>query len=107
MNDLRGATGIFLFLAFAQGACGKLTPEQIQALPPPASRQVAFSQDIKPIFDASCVKCHGRGRSKGGFQIDTRDTVLKGGDSGPAVVAGHKARRACSSNWWPELTRTM
>lgn len=88
MNDLRGATGIWLFLAFAPWAFGKMTPEQIQSLPPPASRAVVFSQDIKPIFDASCVRCHARGRSKGGFQLDTRETVLKGGDSGPAVVPG-------------------
>lgn len=88
MNDLRGATGIWLFLAFCPCALGKMTPEQIQSLPPAASRSVVFSQDIKPIFDASCVKCHGGGRTKGGFQLDTRETVLQGGDSGRAVVPG-------------------
>ena len=36
----------------------------------------------------SCVKCHGRGKAKGDFQIDTRDTFLKGGESGPAVLEG-------------------
>ena len=35
-----------------------LTPQQIQSLPPPVSRTVNFSQDIKPIIDASCLKCH-------------------------------------------------
>src|SRR5204863_9472166 len=47
--------------------------------------------DIKPILEASCVKCHGRGKEKGGFKLDTRVTLLKGGDSGPAVIAGHSA----------------
>src|SRR6185295_3047647 len=28
---------------------------------------------------------------KGGFKIDTRETFLKGGDSGPAAVAGQSA----------------
>ena len=51
-----------------------------------ASLQVA--KDIKPIIDASCIRCHARGRSKGGFQLDTRETVLKGSDSGPVVVLG-------------------
>jgi mono/diheme cytochrome c family protein len=88
MNDFRGAIGVCIFLIFAPGAFAKLTPEQIQALPPAASRTIVFSQDIKPIFDSSCIKCHARGRSKGGFQLDTRETILKGGDSGAAVVVG-------------------
>jgi mono/diheme cytochrome c family protein len=88
MSDLRGAIGISLFLAFTPWAVGKMTPDQIQSLPPSASRKVLFAQDIKPIFDASCVRCHGRGRTKGGFQLDTRETVLLGGDSGPVVVLG-------------------
>src|SRR5579872_4641077 len=88
MNGFRAATGILLFLGAAPGAFGKLTPEQIQALPSAAPRAIVFSQDIKPIFDASCVKCHARGRTKGGFQLDSRETVLKGGDSGVAVVLG-------------------
>lgn len=88
MNDLRAAIGICLLLALAPSAMAKLTAEQIEALPPAVSRTVVFSKDIKPIFDASCVKCHARGRSKGGFQLDSRDTILKGGESGPAVMSG-------------------
>lgn len=65
-----------------------MTPEQVRSLPPPATRQVVFSKDIKPIFEASCIKCHGRGRGEGGFRLDTRDTLIKGGDSGPVVAAG-------------------
>ncbi|WP_160164590.1 DUF1549 domain-containing protein [Pedosphaera parvula] len=47
-----------------------------------------FSKEVKPIFESSCIKCHGRGRDKGGFQLDSRETLLKGGDSGVAVVPG-------------------
>ena len=65
-----------------------LTPEQAAQLPPPAGHRVDFSKEIKPIFEASCIKCHGRGREKGGFRIDNRETLLKGGDSGPAVAPG-------------------
>lgn len=69
----------------------KLSPEDIKRLPPPATRSVDFARDIKPIFDASCVKCHGRGKSKGGFQLDSRETFLKDADSGPVVVLGNSA----------------
>src|SRR5271156_2819628 len=66
-----------------------LTPEQIKALPPPVSSPVDFKSQIKPIFEASCIRCHGRGRNRGGFQIDSRQSLLKGGDTGPGAAPGH------------------
>jgi cytochrome c553 len=45
-------------------------------------------RDVKPILEASCVKCHGRGREEGGFRIDTRQTLLSGGELGLAVAPG-------------------
>src|SRR5260370_32482578 len=72
-------------------ALAKITPDQAAQLPAPASHQIDFSKEIKPIFEASCIKCHGRGRAKGDFRLDTRETILKGGESGPALVAGNSA----------------
>jgi mono/diheme cytochrome c family protein len=69
-----------------------LTPEQLAKLPPAAQETVNFSRDIKPIFEASCVKCHGRGKDKGGFRLDNREALLKGGDSGPVAIAGQSAQ---------------
>lgn len=69
-------------------ASAKFTPEQREKLPPAVTREVDFKRDVKPILDASCIKCHGRGKSKGDFAIDTRETFLKGGESGPAVIPG-------------------
>lgn len=68
-----------------------LTPEQLAQLPPPVQRPIHFSADIKPILEKSCLQCHGHGRAKGGFRIDSRETILAGGDSGPAVVPGKSA----------------
>jgi hypothetical protein len=65
-----------------------ITSEQARQLPPPADHQINFSAEIKPILEASCIKCHGRGRAKGDFRIDSRETLLKGGSTGPAVVPG-------------------
>jgi hypothetical protein len=69
-------------------AWGKLTPEQLLKLPPPATREIDFKKDIKPIFEASCIKCHGRGKDKGGLAIDNRQTFLKGGDDGAVAIPG-------------------
>lgn len=58
-------------------------------LPPPASRPVDFQKEIAPLFEATCIKCHGKGREKGGFSIETRASFLKGGDTGKAAELGH------------------
>src|SRR2546423_3123139 len=78
---------VVLFASFSL-ARAALTPEQAAQLPPAVKRPVSFSKEIKPIFEASCIKCHGRGRVKAGFRLDTRETLLKGGDTGPAIVPG-------------------
>ncbi|MBI3868206.1 MAG: DUF1549 domain-containing protein [Verrucomicrobia bacterium] len=69
-------------------ATAKLKPEQAASLPPPAAKTVRFQEDIRPILESACVKCHGRGKAKGGFSIETRELLLKGGDSGAAVTTG-------------------
>src|SRR5271168_1069974 len=77
--------------ALALSSRAGLTPEQVQALPPPADHRVDFATEVKPVFEASCIRCHGRGRDRGGLRIDSRDTLLKGGDTGPAIVVGKSA----------------
>ncbi|HZM05490.1 MAG TPA: DUF1549 domain-containing protein, partial [Candidatus Saccharimonadales bacterium] len=80
---------VALFALLGTPAWADLTPAQIKALPPAATHPIDFKKEIKPIFEATCIRCHARGRSEGGLKIDTRQTLLKGGDSGPAVVPGH------------------
>src|SRR5580658_9924590 len=76
-----------LFAAVAASGEG-LTAEQVKTLPPPANHRVDFKSEVQPIFEASCIRCHGRGRDRGGLRIDSRDSLLKGGDTGPAAVSG-------------------
>ena len=49
-----------------------------------------FESKVRPIFVDHCYSCHSveAGKNKGGLHLDTRDAVLKGGDSGPALIAG-------------------
>ena len=74
-----------------KGAALTITPELIAKLPGPANRPVDFVKDIKPLFDASCVQCHAKGKAKGGLSLETRDALLKGGEGGPVVVPGKSA----------------
>ena len=91
MKGLVSIIAIIGLLACGSAVQAKLSPEQLKQLPPPAPRPVRFAQDIKPMLEASCVKCHGRGRSKGDFRLETRETFLQGGGSGPAVSVGNSA----------------
>ncbi len=88
MTTFHSATFALLWLACLPCARAALSADEVKSLPPPAARPVSFAKDVQPVLESGCVKCHGRGRSQGGFQIDTRETLLKGGDSGPAVIAG-------------------
>ena len=67
-----------IILAMVLSCAAKLTVEQQRQLPAAVTDKVEFARDIQPIFEASCVKCHGRGKENGGFRLDTRETFLKG-----------------------------
>ena len=48
-----------------------------------------FEKDIRPILKAQCFHCHGEdGEMKGELDVRLARFILKGGESGPAVVAG-------------------
>ena len=66
--------------------------EAIAKLPPASGRAVDFNRDIRPILETSCVKCHGRGKANGDWRLDTRETFLQPGGSGPAAVLGDSAK---------------
>jgi hypothetical protein len=46
-----------------------------------------FETRIRPLLAEKCFACHTQARL-GGMQIDSRETLLKGGNSGPAIVPG-------------------
>jgi cytochrome c553 len=49
-----------------------------------------FESRIRPVLVEHCYKCHAdRGKSpKGGLRVDSRAALLRGGDTGPAIVPG-------------------
>ena len=50
-----------------------------------------FEERIRPVLVERCIECHGdkTPKPKGGLRLDTREGLLKGGHSGPAVVPGN------------------
>ena len=60
---------------------------------PPASDQkgVTYAKDIKPIFEKSCVKCHGAEKPKAKLRLDSLEGALKGGEDGKVIEPGNSA----------------
>jgi len=66
----------------------------LSKLPPPSSQKnVTYQLDIKPIFDKSCIKCHGpQPKPKAKLRLDSLADVLKGGEDGKVVEPGNSAK---------------
>jgi mono/diheme cytochrome c family protein len=43
---------------------------------------------ILPVFESRCTSCHNEDKPKGGLRLGTPEGLIKGGDNGPALVAG-------------------
>jgi len=92
MNKLSFA--ILLGLVAASGvvsAAEKLdfSKLDLSKLPPAADKTgLTYAQDIKPLLDASCVRCHGQDRPKAGLRLDSAEGILQGTHDGKVVVPG-------------------
>jgi hypothetical protein len=57
------------------------------------SSEDLFESKIRPILVEHCYECHSADKKqKGNLLLDTKDATLKGGDTGPALVAGDPAK---------------
>lgn len=66
-----------------------LLPLLTACLTPVSSNQAAFYEsEIAPILRRNCVRCHGVEEREAGLDLRTLRGILRGGESGPAVVWG-------------------
>jgi hypothetical protein len=92
MDRLATCAGTMLVLSLlsTQGADKKSV--DLTKIPPPSDKTgVTYAADIKPLFEKSCVKCHGAEKPKGRLRLDSLDGTLKGGEDGKVVVPGDGA----------------
>jgi len=57
---------------------------------PPASQAkgLTYAKDVRPLFEASCLRCHGADRPKAGLRLDSLEAVLKGSKDGKVIIPG-------------------
>ncbi len=73
-----GAFSLLLLLPTGRAAVtAQFAPEQVDF----------FENKIRPIFANHCLECHSaeKGKTKGSFSMDSREELLKGGESGPGL----------------------
>lgn len=57
-----------------------------------AAKPEYYTTKVKPIFDANCARCHGGLNRRGGLNMDTRESMIKGGHDGSVLVPGDPAK---------------
>jgi mono/diheme cytochrome c family protein len=67
-------------------------------LPPAAKTNIDFGRDIQPIFEKTCLRCHGPERPKSQFRLDNRESALKGGENGVDIIPGDSAKSSLVYN---------
>ena len=76
MNYRRSVLSVLVVALLAAGGC---------------TRQVSFSQNVKPILNAKCLSCHngkGEGSARSGFSVVNYENVIAGTKFGKVVVPG-------------------
>jgi mono/diheme cytochrome c family protein len=87
MNRSGIATGFALALAVSSSRLAA----DVAAAPTISGQDLQFFETkIRPILADRCYKCHSRDadKIKGGLMLDTREGMLHGGDTGPAITPG-------------------
>ena len=52
---------------------------------------LVYEDVLAPILDARCASCHNQDKKKGELLMTSLENLIKGGESGPAIVAGASA----------------
>ena len=68
---------------------------QLTMAAPLSSEQIEFFEsEVRPVLAGQCYSCHSSEIETpfAGLRLDSREAILKGGDSGPAVLAGGPRR---------------
>src|ERR1043166_2020874 len=84
-----GALPLLAVLAFAAAAVA----DADKPVDPDHAAKMArgldiFKNHVRPVLADRCLKCHGGKDTEAGLDLSDRERLLRGGDSGPAILVG-------------------
>lgn len=71
------------------------------ALPAHAEDKVTYQDNVLPILQANCAKCHNEDKKKADLDLTSYSTAMKGSGSGAVLVAGNPD----ASKLWRAVTQ--
>lgn len=63
--------------------------------------------DPLAIFSRECVSCHSESKQKGGLLIESRESLIKGGDTDAAIVPGKASESYLTETLYPDADSHM
>lgn len=78
--------GLLLGLLVSRAAVVTAEPRALSRPDP-----VNFHRDVLPALQVNCLPCHNKTTSKADLRMETPEDMLRGGESGPAIVPGKSA----------------
>jgi len=96
---MKARIAIALVVTLATSFLANAVDVDVSKLPPPSDKKgLTFEKDIKPLFDKSCVDCHGAEKPKGKLRLDTLAGTLKGSVDGKVLEPGNSAKSFLVAN---------
>lgn len=77
--------GLTLFAFFAYLLLS--AQDSVQGQEPSADSLEFFESRVRPVLVEHCHSCHGSKKQWAGLRLDSREAILRGGDTGPAITA--------------------
>lgn len=85
------AASITLAFGSSLNALQPLAPVAADHAAEMAAGLVLFKGGVRELLVDNCLSCHGGDATEAGFSLSDRDALLKGGESGPAVIPRNSA----------------
>ncbi|MFO0808439.1 MAG: PSD1 and planctomycete cytochrome C domain-containing protein [Gemmataceae bacterium] len=81
-----------LFRTAKLALCALLATTAVRAETPDAPGIEFFETRVRPVLADKCYSCHADKKQMAGLRLDSREAVLAGGESGPAIVPGNPSK---------------
>ena len=63
-----------------------------QSADDPPAKVFARTGEVMQLLEARCIRCHDQAKSRGNFDLSTRDKLIRGSESGAVIVPGEPAK---------------